>query len=164
MMDRRKALLLAGTGTLGGAVYPELLGRGYDVAVVSLDGFESVSPRLRFIKASADLALLEKIYAGTPHYDGVIRSAPEPCVIAITGMGPIHYHLTDPSKPGWGGQFVRQPDGWYRDAPAPEGHDPRESVSPGVRSSRRTSPAAWLGHAPMEIPEKALYNPNPATL
>ena len=72
MMDRRKALLLAGTGTLGGAVYPELLGRGYDVDVVSLDGFESVSPRLRFIKASADLALLEKIYAGTPHYDVVV--------------------------------------------------------------------------------------------
>lgn len=39
--------------------------------------------------------------AGTPHYDGVIKSAPEPCIIAITGMGPIHYHLTDPSKPGW---------------------------------------------------------------
>ncbi len=39
--------------------------------------------------------------AGTPHYDGVIKTAPEPCIIAITGIGPIHYHLTDPSKPGW---------------------------------------------------------------
>jgi hypothetical protein len=39
--------------------------------------------------------------AGTPHYDGVIKSVSEPAIIAITGIGPIHYHLTDPSKPGW---------------------------------------------------------------
>ena len=39
--------------------------------------------------------------ARTPHYDGVIRSVSEPAIIAITGIGPIHYHLTDPSKPGW---------------------------------------------------------------
>jgi hypothetical protein len=39
--------------------------------------------------------------AKTPHYDGVKKDAPEPCVIALSGMGPIHYHLVDPSKPGW---------------------------------------------------------------
>jgi hypothetical protein len=39
--------------------------------------------------------------AKTPHYDGVIRSVRQPAVIAISGIGPIHYHLTDPSKPGW---------------------------------------------------------------
>lgn len=39
--------------------------------------------------------------AKTPHYDGVPKSVAEPCIIAITGIGPIHYHLTDPSKPGW---------------------------------------------------------------
>ena len=39
--------------------------------------------------------------ARTPHYDGVIKSVKQPAVIAISGMGPIHYHLTDPSKPGW---------------------------------------------------------------
>ena len=39
--------------------------------------------------------------AKTPHYDGVIRSVSQPVIIAITGIGPIHYHLTDPSKPGW---------------------------------------------------------------
>jgi hypothetical protein len=39
--------------------------------------------------------------AKTPHYDGVIRSVRGPAVIAISGIGPIHYHLTDPSKPGW---------------------------------------------------------------
>nr|WP_294546216.1 cupin domain-containing protein [uncultured Rhodopila sp.] len=38
--------------------------------------------------------------AGTPHYDGVIRGHPEPAVIAICGMGPVHYELADPSLPG----------------------------------------------------------------
>jgi hypothetical protein len=35
----------------------------------------------------------------------------------------------DPSKPGWGGQFQREADGWYRDLPAKEGLDPRTTVS-----------------------------------
>jgi hypothetical protein len=39
--------------------------------------------------------------AGTPHYDGVIPSHPEPAVIAICGIGPVNYALVDPSKPGW---------------------------------------------------------------
>ncbi len=39
--------------------------------------------------------------ATTPHYDGVIRTHPEPAVIAICGIGPVNYKLTDPSQPGW---------------------------------------------------------------
>jgi hypothetical protein len=39
--------------------------------------------------------------AKTPHYDGVKSGVTEPAIIAITGIGPIHYTLTDPSKPGW---------------------------------------------------------------
>lgn len=39
--------------------------------------------------------------AGTPHYDGVIRGHPDPVIIAICGVGPVNYALTDPSKPGW---------------------------------------------------------------
>ena len=35
----------------------------------------------------------------------------------------------DPSKPGWGGQFQRAPDGWWRDLPVKEGFDPRTTVS-----------------------------------
>ncbi len=36
----------------------------------------------------------------------------------------------DPTKPGWGGRFVREPDGWYRDVPAEvAGYDPRIEVS-----------------------------------
>lgn len=36
---------------------------------------------------------------------------------------------TDHSAPGWGGQFRREPDGWWRDLPAREGFDPRTAVS-----------------------------------
>lgn len=39
--------------------------------------------------------------AKTPHYDGVIKGVSEPAVIAISGIGPIHYHLIEPDKPGW---------------------------------------------------------------
>ena len=39
--------------------------------------------------------------AKTPHYDGVPKSQTEPAVIAISGIGPISYHLSDPSQPGW---------------------------------------------------------------
>ncbi len=35
----------------------------------------------------------------------------------------------DPSQPGWGGQFIRQQDGWYRDMPASDSFDPRTTVS-----------------------------------
>jgi hypothetical protein len=35
----------------------------------------------------------------------------------------------DPSQPGWGGEFVKQEDGWYRDRPASPSYDPRTSVS-----------------------------------
>jgi hypothetical protein len=38
--------------------------------------------------------------AGTPHYDGVVRGHPEPAVIAICGMGPVNFALSDPSQPG----------------------------------------------------------------
>src|SRR5687768_15281540 len=35
----------------------------------------------------------------------------------------------DPSKPGWGGQYARESDGWYRDLPSVPGVDPRHTVS-----------------------------------
>jgi hypothetical protein len=34
----------------------------------------------------------------------------------------------DPTKPGWGGQYRKEPDGWYRDLPMETGRDPRETV------------------------------------
>jgi hypothetical protein len=35
----------------------------------------------------------------------------------------------DPTRPGWGGQFRREADGWCRDLPLADGFDPREAVS-----------------------------------
>ena len=67
-----KALLLAGGGTLGGALVPELLAKGYEIDVVSLEDFASVSPRILHIKARADEALLNRLYAETPQYDVVV--------------------------------------------------------------------------------------------
>ncbi|MGN0832205.1 MAG: hypothetical protein ACI4RD_00985 [Kiritimatiellia bacterium] len=68
----RKALLIAGAGTLGGAVYPELLRLGWAVDVVSLEDFRSVMPQLRFVRADANRATLERLLAETPHYDAIV--------------------------------------------------------------------------------------------
>jgi hypothetical protein len=38
--------------------------------------------------------------AGAPHYDGVIRGHPDPATIAICGIGPVNFSLSDPSQPG----------------------------------------------------------------
>ncbi len=35
----------------------------------------------------------------------------------------------DPTKPGWGGRFQREADGWWRDLPKSKDVDPRTSVS-----------------------------------
>lgn len=40
-----------------------------------------------------------------------------------------HNDPTDPMKPGWGGQFSKQPDGWFGDLPATSAFDPRTTVS-----------------------------------
>ena len=37
----------------------------------------------------------------TPHYDGVIKGHQEPAVIAICGIAPTNFKLSDPSKPPW---------------------------------------------------------------
>jgi len=78
-----KVLLLAGAGTLGGAVVPELLAKGYEVDVVSLEDFASVTPRIRHIKARADEAGLQKLYAETPCYDAVVDFLHEPNVESL---------------------------------------------------------------------------------
>jgi hypothetical protein len=39
--------------------------------------------------------------ARTPHYDGVPSDGTEPAVIAICGVGPVDYTVTDPSQPRW---------------------------------------------------------------
>jgi len=39
--------------------------------------------------------------ARTPHFDGVIKEAPQPAVIAICGVGPISFHAIDATQPTW---------------------------------------------------------------
>jgi hypothetical protein len=39
--------------------------------------------------------------AHTLHYDGVMKDAGEPAVIAIFGLGPVDLKLADPGKPAW---------------------------------------------------------------
>jgi hypothetical protein len=39
--------------------------------------------------------------AKTPHFDGVQKEATEPAVIAIFGIGPIKFHMTEEGKPSW---------------------------------------------------------------
>jgi hypothetical protein len=40
-----------------------------------------------------------KRVAGTSHYDGARRDAPEPAVIAISGIGPVDQRWVDPAQP-----------------------------------------------------------------
>jgi hypothetical protein len=36
---------------------------------------------------------------------------------------------SDPTQPGWGGQYLREDDGWYRDLAFTKDFDPRTTVS-----------------------------------
>ena len=70
-MEKKRVLLIAGTGTLGGSAYPELVKLGYAVDVISLEAFESVTPALNFIQARADTAYLADFLSGK-HYDAIV--------------------------------------------------------------------------------------------
>jgi len=70
-------------------------------------------------------------------YPTKTRNAPNPRGCMKEGDTPSWFFFlplggndpTDPSKPGWGGQFQREPDGWWRDPQAKGGFDPRTTVS-----------------------------------
>ena len=82
-MDKKKVLLIAGTGTLGGSTYPELVKLGYHVDVISLEDYRSVTPQLDFIKARADLAFLEKLFAKRGRYAAVVDFIHTPDIEAL---------------------------------------------------------------------------------
>jgi hypothetical protein len=63
--------------------------------------------------------------APNPH--GCLKEGDTPSWFFFLPRGGNDPH--DPTKPGWGGQFERQPDGWYRDMPERGGFDPRTTVS-----------------------------------
>jgi len=68
----KRILLIAGTGTLGASAYPELVALGHRVDVISLEAYQSVTPRLDFIRASADLDYLTEFFASHGRYDAVV--------------------------------------------------------------------------------------------
>ncbi|MBN1863353.1 MAG: NAD-dependent epimerase/dehydratase family protein [Victivallales bacterium] len=51
--NRRKALVLGGTGAMGVYLVPELASMGYEVCVVSLDGAVSAHPQISYVKGNA---------------------------------------------------------------------------------------------------------------
>ena len=67
----KRVLLVAGTGTLGGPTYAELLKIGYAVDVISLEDFASVTPRLSFLKADASTERMQKFLDGR-RYDAIV--------------------------------------------------------------------------------------------
>lgn len=62
-----------------------------------------------------------------PNKNGCMKEGDTPSWFFFLPMG--GNDPDDPSKPGWGGQFQREPDGWWRDLPAKDGFDPRGTVS-----------------------------------
>lgn len=62
-----------------------------------------------------------------PNKHGCMKEGDTPSWFFFLPLGGNDPH--DPSKPGWGGQFQRESDGWWRDVAATEGFDPRTTVS-----------------------------------
>ena len=68
----KRALLIAGGGTLGTYVAEELLGLGHSVDVICLEDKESSNPNLRYFKASATLEYLRELLSKN-RYDGIVN-------------------------------------------------------------------------------------------
>ena len=83
MRNGQRVLVLGGTGTLGDATCPELLLRGFDVDVVSLESRQSVMPRLTFIQAKADLPFLRVFLSERPHYAAIVDFVHTPDVAEL---------------------------------------------------------------------------------
>jgi hypothetical protein len=96
-----------------------------------LTGDESLTSREwveRNVRSQGPLGALYPTDTWTaPNPHGCLKEGDTPSwffYLPLGGNDPM-----DPNKPGWGGQFERQADGWYRDLPAREGFDPRTTVS-----------------------------------
>jgi hypothetical protein len=65
--------------------------------------------------------------ANAPNPHGCMKEGDTPSWFYFLKSG--GNEIDDPSKPGWGGQFEKQPSGWYRDLTKKENYDPRATVS-----------------------------------
>ncbi len=68
----KRALLIAGGGTLGTYVAEELLSQGHYVDVICLEANKSYDERLRFFQQRATLDYLEEFLKNT-HYDAIVN-------------------------------------------------------------------------------------------
>lgn len=96
-----------------------------------LTGDESLTSR-EWIEANVhSLNPLGSLYpmktANKPNPFGCMKEGDTPSWFFFLSLG--GNDPDNPAKPGWGGQFQKEPDGWWRDVPAKEGSDPRTTVS-----------------------------------
>ncbi len=96
-----------------------------------LTGDESLTSREwieQNIRAKGPLGALYPTKTWTaPNPHGCLKEGDTPSwyfFLPLGGNDPL-----DPSKPGWGGQFQHEQDGWFRDQPTGAGFDPRITVS-----------------------------------
>ena len=68
---KKRVLLIAGGGTLGGYTSPELLKRGYAVDVIALNDCTSLNRNLTWIKQSVTDELLNELFKAH-HYDAIV--------------------------------------------------------------------------------------------
>jgi hypothetical protein len=98
---------------------------------VYLTGDESLTSRdwvEKNIRATGPLGALYPTKTWTaPNPHGCLKEGDTPSWFFFLPLG--GNDPNDPSKPGWGGQFRREPDGWWRDLPVKDGFDPRTTVS-----------------------------------
>lgn len=96
-----------------------------------LTGDESLTSRAwidEHVRSRGPIGLLYPTQTWTaPNPHGVMKEGDTPSWLFFLPVG--GNDPSDPTKPGWGGRFVRDNDGWYRDRKAGEGEDPREFVS-----------------------------------
>lgn len=96
-----------------------------------LTGDESLTSREwieQNIRSKGPLGALYPMKTWTaPNPHGCMKEGDTPSWFFFLPLG--GNNPADPSQPGWGGQYQREPDGWYRDLPAKEGFDPRTTVS-----------------------------------
>lgn len=91
----------------------------------TLTSREWVEQHVRTVSPLGALYPMKTWTAPNPH--GCLKEGDTPAWFFFLPLG--GNDPTDPTKPGWGGQFQREPDGWYIDIDAAEGRDPRETVS-----------------------------------
>ncbi len=81
----------------------------------------------RNIRCKGPLGALYPIKTATaPNPHGCLKEGDTPSWFFFLPAG--GNDPADPTKPGWGGQFAREADGWYRDLPFTPEQDPRSLV------------------------------------